>query len=261
MKVAKLPLISVVVPCLDRAHYLAPTLESILQQDYQNLECIVVDGGSTDNTLTILKKYEHLKWISEADMGQSDAMNKAFNMSDGDIIGYLNADDEYEDDTFNSVVQLFISYPKVEFVAGALNRFKQNFIKSHLPSDSLMEILDLKSLKFPLNPVSYFYYRKVQEQIGDFPLTNHFTMDFWFLLQVYSQNKIIVVNKIFGNYYFLNNKSSDGVKSNQSLIEVRNQFLRDNPMLRVKFYLMWPLRVGKSFCVKIVTKLLLIVRR
>ena len=73
------PLVSIVIPCLNRAHYLIPTIESILQQDYAYIECIVVDGGSNDGSIGILKSYgERIKWISEPDNGHADAINKGW---------------------------------------------------------------------------------------------------------------------------------------------------------------------------------------
>jgi glycosyltransferase involved in cell wall biosynthesis len=91
-----LPLVSVVVPCLNRARFLVPTLESVLQQDYPHIECIVVDGGSTDGTLEILRQYgNRIKWVSEPDKGHADAINKGWWMSRGEILAWLNADDLY----------------------------------------------------------------------------------------------------------------------------------------------------------------------
>ena len=90
------PLVSIVIPCLNRAHYLVPTLESILQQDYPDIECIVVDGGSTDGTVEILRQYgNRIKWVSEPDKGHADAINKGWRMSAGEILAWLNADDIY----------------------------------------------------------------------------------------------------------------------------------------------------------------------
>jgi len=86
--------VSVVIPCLNRAHFLVPTIESVLQQNYPFIECIVVDGGSRDGTLDILKRYNgRLRWVSEPDRGHADAINKGWQMSRGDILAWLNADD------------------------------------------------------------------------------------------------------------------------------------------------------------------------
>jgi len=90
------PLVSVVVPCLNRARFLVPTIESILEQDYPHLECIVVDGGSTDATVGILQSYgDTISCVSEADDGHADAINKGWWMSQGQILAWLNADDLY----------------------------------------------------------------------------------------------------------------------------------------------------------------------
>ncbi len=91
------PLVSVVVPCLNRAHFLGPTLESILQQDYPRIECIVVDGGSSDGTIEVLERYaDRLRWVSEPDEGHADAINKGWGMSSGTILAWLNADDVWD---------------------------------------------------------------------------------------------------------------------------------------------------------------------
>lgn len=86
-----LPCISIITPSLNQARYIERTICSVLEQDYPNLEYIVVDGGSTDGTVEILKKYgSRLTWISEKDAGQSDAINKGMRMATGDVIAYLN---------------------------------------------------------------------------------------------------------------------------------------------------------------------------
>jgi glycosyltransferase involved in cell wall biosynthesis len=89
----QLPRITVVTPSYNQAKYIAETIESVMTQDYPNLEHIVIDGGSTDGTLEILERYHHLTVVSEPDRGQADAINKGFQMSSGDILGFLNSDD------------------------------------------------------------------------------------------------------------------------------------------------------------------------
>jgi glycosyltransferase involved in cell wall biosynthesis len=94
----KTPKVLIVTPSLNRVALIEATIESVLKQTYKNIEYIVVDGGSIDGTLEILEKYSKegkLKYISEPDKGMYDAINKGFNMSDGDILAYLNTDDMY----------------------------------------------------------------------------------------------------------------------------------------------------------------------
>jgi Glycosyltransferases involved in cell wall biogenesis len=90
-----LPIVSIVTPSLDQGRFIEETIKSVLEQDYPRLEHIVVDGGSTDETLDVLRRYPHLTWISEPDAGQADAVNKGFGMARGDVFGWLNADDLY----------------------------------------------------------------------------------------------------------------------------------------------------------------------
>ncbi len=114
------PRVSIVVPCLNRSVYLAPTVESILSQDYPNLECIVVDGGSTDGTLEILRSYgDRIRWVSEPDRGHADAINKGWKMSSGAILAWLNADDVYaRTDAVSEAVRCFEADPEAAVIYG-----------------------------------------------------------------------------------------------------------------------------------------------
>lgn len=89
-------LVSIVTPSLNQGSYLRQAIESVRAQTYPAIEHIVVDGGSTDGTLDILREYPELRWISEPDRGQSHALNKGFALASGDVLGWLNSDDAYE---------------------------------------------------------------------------------------------------------------------------------------------------------------------
>ncbi len=99
--------ISIITPSYNQGQFIKDTIESVLQQNYSNVEHIIIDGGSTDNTLEILKTYTHLKWISEKDKGAANAINKGFKMSTGDILTWLNSDDFFEKNIFQDIVNIF----------------------------------------------------------------------------------------------------------------------------------------------------------
>jgi glycosyltransferase involved in cell wall biosynthesis len=99
------PKISVITVSYNQGQFIKDNIESIIYQNYPNFEHIIIDGGSTDNTLEILKSYKHLNWVSEPDRGQSHGLNKGFKKATGDIIVWLNSDDWLAPDTFNSIIE------------------------------------------------------------------------------------------------------------------------------------------------------------
>ncbi len=111
--------ISIITPSFNQGQFIEQTIQSVLSQNYPNLEYIVMDGGSTDNTLDILKKYEDkLKWFSEKDKGQSDAINKGLKMAYGDIVAWLNSDDYYLPGTLAKVATFFDKNSQAKWVSG-----------------------------------------------------------------------------------------------------------------------------------------------
>lgn len=118
---AAVPRISIVTPCFNQAEFLERTLDSVLSQGYPNLEYVVVDGGSTDGSVEIIRRHErHLHaWVSEPDQGHYDAVNKGFRRTTGDVMAWLNGDDLYFSFCLRTVGSIFSELPSVEWLTSA----------------------------------------------------------------------------------------------------------------------------------------------
>ena len=111
--------ISIITPSFNQGQFIEQTIQSVLSQDYPNIQYIIMDGGSTDNTLSILKKYKgKLTWFSRKDKGQSDAINKGLQLVTGDIVAWLNSDDYYLPGTLNKVTEYFELHKEAQWVSG-----------------------------------------------------------------------------------------------------------------------------------------------
>lgn len=178
-------LVSVIVPSYNQGQFIRATLDSILQQDYTELQCIVVDGGSTDSTVEVLKSYHdpRLSWLSERDQGQSDALNKGLQRASGEIITYLNSDDLLLPGAVAFAVQYFEQQPDADLLYGdgyfvdaegkRLTPFKS------APFDLALAILNGQDLAQP----GTFWRRTVSDQIGQFEVGFHYRMDFDYWLR------------------------------------------------------------------------------
>ena len=122
-----LPKISLITPSYNQASFIEQTIESVLNQDYPNLEYIIMDGGSTDGTLDVLRRYEgRLIWKSEEDKGQSDAINKGLRLAGGEIVGYINSDDLCEKGALKKVGESFRENPRATWVCGKCRIIDEN---------------------------------------------------------------------------------------------------------------------------------------
>jgi glycosyltransferase involved in cell wall biosynthesis len=180
-----LPLVSVITPSFNKGSFIEETILSIRNQTYKNIEHIVIDGGSSDETITILKSYnQDLKWISEPDKGQSDAINKGWRLAKGDIIAYLNADDTYLPDTIETIVHFFDKNPKIYMLYGdGIITDEQG--KNPRP----FHCVEFNLKKFIFRQVnifqpSVFLRKEIFNIIGDVDQKLHLAMDFDYWLRI-----------------------------------------------------------------------------
>lgn len=185
--------ISIVTPSYNQASFIEETLHSVKDQDYPSLEHIVVDGASTDRTVSILQEYErqpgweYLRWISESDRGQSDAVNKGFRMATGAIVGWLNSDDLYAPDTFARVSKAFEENPLVDFIYGDYliidQQGKTLITKKEIAFDWEIMLCGLNYIAQP----NVFFRSRVFKDLGYLNDSLHYAMDYEFWLRAASR--------------------------------------------------------------------------
>jgi glycosyltransferase involved in cell wall biosynthesis len=122
-KTTDLPLVSIITPSFNQGKYLEQTMLSVLEQDYPRIEYIVIDGGSTDSSVSVIQKYASRLafWVSEKDRGQTDAINKGFSRAKGEILAWLNSDDVYNPGAVAEAVAYLQSHPQIGMVYGDLD--------------------------------------------------------------------------------------------------------------------------------------------
>ena len=182
----KFPRISIITPSYNQGEYIEKTIKSILSQEYPNLEYIIIDGGSTDNTIEIIKKYENdiTYWVSEPDKGQTDALKKGFSMATGDFFLWVNSDDYLLPDAINKFVDAHIKNPSADLIVGLGRRSDPNgnIFKSDVPIGEITLDFLFNWMEGPwfCQPSSMFS-RKVWEDCGPFneKFRIAFDLDFW----------------------------------------------------------------------------------
>jgi glycosyltransferase involved in cell wall biosynthesis len=177
------PLVSVVTPSLNQGRFLREAIESVHAQSYAPLEHIVVDGGSTDETLAILESSDELRWVSEPDRGQSHALNKGFELAEGEIFGWLNADDVYLAEAVAAGVAALsdgaaLAYADVTRVND--DGVNPRRIRSRAEWNLWMEL----NLGCGIYSPSVFFTRQAFEAVGGLDESLHLTMDYDLWLKI-----------------------------------------------------------------------------
>ena len=170
------PLVTIITPSLNQARFLESTIQSVLSQDYPRIEYMIVDGGSNDGSVDVIKKHESKLawWVSEKDKGQTDAINKGFAHAKGEILAWINSDDTYEPGAVSAAVKYLQDHPEVGMVYGDCNfinesgrvigkfgsaqtnyrLLRQGY--AHIPQQTMFLRADLWKQVGPLDPSFYF---------------------------------------------------------------------------------------------------------
>lgn len=170
---------SIITPSLNQAQYLEQTIDSVLSQDYPNIEYIIIDGGSTDGSVEIIKKHsKHLAyWVSESDCGQSEAINKGIAKATGNVINWLNSDDYYEPDALKTVASYFENPSTIALCTRANHVHHKDLVKVSNGTDVYENNL-VKTIGWArMDQPETFFRREAWEKVG--PLNNqlHYLMD------------------------------------------------------------------------------------
>ena len=172
------PLVSVITPSYNQGQFIRETIDSVLNQDYPNIEYIVTDGGSMDETVNILKSYgDRIKWVSEKDDGQGDAVNKGLRIANGEIIGWLNSDDTYTPGAVRKAVDYLNFRPNIDMVYGEGYYIdKDSNITGRYNTEKYSK-LRLAETCFICQP-SAFFRKSIVERAGEIDASLHLCMDY-----------------------------------------------------------------------------------
>ena len=194
------PKISIVTPSLNQGEFLKETIESVLSQEYPNLEYIVMDGGSSDNTMDILRSCsDGVKWVSETDKGQADAINKGLRMTSGQIVAYLNADDLLLPGALEKVARTFLENPEAMWVTGRcriitetgketrkpITAYKNLWLRIHHPS--FLFITDYVS-----QPAT-FWRSSLLAEFGYLDESLHYALDYEYFLRFNGKYPLVIL--------------------------------------------------------------------
>jgi glycosyltransferase involved in cell wall biosynthesis len=191
-------LVSIVTPSLDQARYLRQAIESVQAQTHPEVEHVVVDGGSTDATLDVLREHEGVRWVSEPDRGQSDALNKGFALARGEVLGWLNADDAYLPEAVAQAVEA-LEATGAGLVYADVTRVDDDGVNPRrIRSRPTFDLWTELNLGCGVYSPAVFFTREALEAVGGVDETLHLTMDYDLWLRIGKRFPVHHVDAVWG---------------------------------------------------------------
>jgi len=201
--------ISIVMPSYNQARFIERSILSVLNQNYPNLQFIIMDGGSTDGTQDIIRKYErYLTWRSEPDRGQSDAINKALLLADGELVGWQNSDDVYFPGVFHRMHEISIKRPRAVLYNGTVVKIDRDDRVTYVSKYIRPSVLRLLHEGFVMSSQGVFWRREIQSRVGMYDASLHFAMDMDFWVRVLTKGRSEFTPQIVGGF-----RSYEGTKT------------------------------------------------
>jgi len=234
-------LLTVITPVFNNVVYISKAIENYLSQQCASSELLIMDGGSTDGTLQVIAQYAtahpSIRWVSEKDKGQSDAMNNGIALAKGMYISFLNVDDYYSEGCLNEVCQILTKNSDINYLVGDCNVWDQTGELIYVNRPSKVKKHHLYSgYHFSVNPSAYFYQKSLHDEVGLYPLDNHYNMDLEMILRFRAITAFDYFPKVWGNFRMLPNaKTFEDQASNLS--ELRKKELVSRYLKKQSFVL------------------------
>ena len=199
---ANSPLVTIITPSYNQAHFLEETVQSVISQDYGNLEYIIIDGGSTDRSVEIIQKYANRIdwWVSEPDRGQTDAINKGFERANGEILAWLNSDDTYLPGAISEAVSYLQNHPDAGMVYGDANLIDE---EGHILGKFPARQTDYPRLRrgyVHIPQQTSFFRAKLWEQVCPLDPSFYFAMDYDLWVRLAKISRLDYYPRLWANF-------------------------------------------------------------
>jgi glycosyltransferase involved in cell wall biosynthesis len=197
-----MPKVTIITPSFNQADYLEATIQSVLNQTYQNIEYFIVDGGSTDGSVGLIKSYQDrlAGWVSEPDRGQTDAINKGFGLATGEIIAWLNSDDTYLPQVVEQAVSYLNGHPEVGLVYGDANYIDaRGRVIGRFPA-AQTSLAKLRRGYVHIPQQASFFRKSLWDQVGPLDPDFFFAMDYDLWVRLAAVSTIQYVPQVWANF-------------------------------------------------------------